>query len=447
MLGPSLGTISMKNNSRIIGPSLGTISMKNDSRMLRPSLETISMKNDSRMLGPSLGTISMKNNSRMLGPSLGTMSMKNDSRMLGPSLETVSIKNDSRMLGSSLEILSMKNDSRMLGPSLETVLKNDVFRSEMFGPGLETVSKNDGIFNSTMFFRVCKKEKRHHFIAMDDIHTDHINRHKHDTAKRLLLYVFLLQAPDLNVTSPGVPRENIYQLSFSCTDKCLGATRSSYFKTSEDADCARAERATPWESSSELSCVMMCHDRFQEDCRNVVYNHQNLTCTLVSPLPQSAPPSPLDPTLVGSLYTHYDPFLSCYTTEGFELHTLCGVSACLSSPGPEIHYNDAKAECAKKNAIIFEPRTFEHYALLEKISPNLTWVGMIRKNDTFVWESGETVGSDLNKIIWATGQPSNYQDRQDCVAYHAVDGRMHGLYDRNCGKNVSFICEQKLQLV
>ncbi|GFS27161.1 C-type lectin domain family 10 member A [Elysia marginata] len=207
-----------------------------------------------------------------------------------------------------------------------------------------------------------------------------------------------------------------------------------------DMQCRKAELSPPWTSSSLVSCVAGCKERFQNLCNNVVYNKLTSTCTPVHPMAFS------DPELVSQpgdeLFSLQDKELTCDVAAGFQLQQACGAASCLLFNKTKTVFAEAQAACEAAGSTLFIPDTFERFALLPVNAIKQYWVGLKRSDNSFVWVNGNSVDLSFFNFMWAERQPDNYKGIEDCVIYffkHATNNKLH---DYPCNHEHEFICEQ-----
>ena len=220
-------------------------------------------------------------------------------------------------------------------------------------------------------------------------------------------------------------------------------TTTSYFKRLDDATCRKARLSPPWSAPNRILCFAECVRRFQNRCRNVLYNTGTSTCTPVYPLAEEDPILESQPGDV-----HYslaeERIVDCDTAAGFEIRHECGAVACVLLGSSAKTFSDAKAYCQSRGATLFVPSTYERFALLERLAPGPaeTWVGLTKSGRTIVWEQGgyDTLDPEYSRFMWSPGQP-NHLTHQNCVVFR-YRGYLHKLQDDLCTPSYNFICER-----
>ena len=212
-----------------------------------------------------------------------------------------------------------------------------------------------------------------------------------------------------------------------------------------DAECIKAQLSPPWTAKNELTCIAECKSRFQDRCRNVVFNSQSLACTPVHPMSRDDPSLASDPGDV--LYSQGDGrFLKCDTAAGFQLYQKCGTAVCLLPVVVGANYLDAKSDCEGRQATMFSPNTAERFSLLQTVVAGnasfhtYMWVGLTKTGQTWAWVNGDSADTDLYKLnLWAMGQPDNtYMEL--CAFYSYIFPQK--LQDSSCFLVTIYFCEQ-----
>ncbi|GFR66807.1 vitelline coat lysin M7 [Elysia marginata] len=205
-------------------------------------------------------------------------------------------------------------------------------------------------------------------------------------------------------------------------------------------NCVKGRLSPPWPAQTKIACFAECQNRFQDRCRNVVYNTHTHACAPVHPKSRDDPVLDSEPGDV--LYSRDTRrSLVCDSAAGFQLYHLCGAAVCILSFSVTLNYQNATAECAARNSKLFMPNTFERFALLEVVSPEYTWAGLTKVGDAWVWESGDAVETDFYNFMWSSGQPNGPEERCGALTYDVFLDKLH---DWPCVAQHRFVCEQSV---
>ena len=219
---------------------------------------------------------------------------------------------------------------------------------------------------------------------------------------------------------------------------------SSYFKVVDSADCRKGELSPPWIAGTRMRCLMECKSRFREECRNFIFNPDTTACTPVYPKPRDHPV--LQSVPGDDFYSQQEGrVLTCDTAGGFHLYEKCGRAACIRTVSATDTYDNAKADCQARNAVLYIPNTYEQYAFFETVisESNLVatyiWVGFIRVGDSWIADNGEDFNSDFLASVWGRGQPNNLVDEVCTIILSTDNDTVH---DASCMLSAAYLCEQ-----
>ncbi|XP_069051974.1 C-type lectin domain family 10 member A-like isoform X2 [Lepisosteus oculatus] len=107
-------------------------------------------------------------------------------------------------------------------------------------------------------------------------------------------------------------------------------------------------------------------------------------------------------------------------------------------------WEEAREACLSLNArllVINSPAEQEFAATL---SPHLQrWIGLsdTEQEGQMKWVDGTVLDLNVTRGLWNTGQPDDYQGREDCVHFVPGSSRWNAL---SCEDRLAFICERRL---
>ncbi|KAK3798990.1 hypothetical protein RRG08_063339 [Elysia crispata] len=216
---------------------------------------------------------------------------------------------------------------------------------------------------------------------------------------------------------------------------------SYYFTVNNDAECIKAQLSPPWTAKNEFTCIAECKSRFQDRCRNVLFNNQSLACTPVHPMSRDDPSPGFQPgdILFSEDMTRY---LACDTAAGFKVYQECGQAVCALQSSVKATYSNAKAACQAQNATVYSPNTYERFGLLNTLMSENSinnWIGLTRVDISWVWETGDVVQPEFASFMWGVGQP-NLNPGDFCTL------KLYGvqkLHDSKCINEYRYVCEQR----
>ncbi|GFS27772.1 C-type lectin-related protein 4 [Elysia marginata] len=138
---------------------------------------------------------------------------------------------------------------------------------------------------------------------------------------------------------------------------------------------------------------------------------------------------------------------TCDTSDGFALVKSGTLSACIWASTTEMTYSNARAFCRNVGAHLYVSRSVERFNLLPHGIVYIIGLTDRAKEGTFVWDdNGNVITESLKSSLFMPGEPSNSENREDCVAVVA-GGTGNFANDIACeGVEFRFVCERPLVL-
>lgn len=112
------------------------------------------------------------------------------------------------------------------------------------------------------------------------------------------------------------------------------------------------------------------------------------------------------------------------------------------------NYEDARVWCAENvlGGSLAVPETTEEFEFLAGVVPSDgAWIGLRQRSGAsepsggWAWEN-DLSGISLGSTFWASGEPNNYNNAEDCAEMDAR-GSKFSVNDENCDKRIHFICQ------
>ncbi|RUS71173.1 hypothetical protein EGW08_021060 [Elysia chlorotica] len=168
-----------------------------------------------------------------------------------------------------------------------------------------------------------------------------------------------------------------------------------------------------WTDTSLAHCVASCFSRYASKCQTVMFNPRANLCTPGSFIRKSQSGSTLAPTRTeGFLYAAR----ACDTSDEFEVLSSAQASACVRMSNVSLNHQQAKEFCTGLGAHLFVARSMEKLNLLPHGVRILIGLTDTETEGVFVWDdNGDVFDPALNDLIFRAGEPSNYNDSEDCV--------------------------------
>uniref|UniRef100_A0A667WSI0 C-type lectin domain-containing protein n=1 Tax=Myripristis murdjan TaxID=586833 RepID=A0A667WSI0_9TELE len=111
------------------------------------------------------------------------------------------------------------------------------------------------------------------------------------------------------------------------------------------------------------------------------------------------------------------------------------------------NWQEAEDYCVRDQGHLVSIYSEEQLSFLNAHMPGAAWVGLndIREEGHFEYTDGSQFVSDYNLILWAPGQPDNWQNNEDCAHLRAPTDPQAGLLnDDFCTATREFICKKGL---
>ncbi|CAL1536388.1 unnamed protein product [Lymnaea stagnalis] len=230
----------------------------------------------------------------------------------------------------------------------------------------------------------------------------------------------------------------VYMLSVTSLRLRASNTGVSYKFVKIKPNNTGPERLSPgWVDRSRSHCAANCRIRFSSECRSFMYNNVTRLCT---------PANDLVPGRPGPTVTEGDLYLcdNCQPYPKFVGYENGSTKVAYMYDDDFLTYADATTACNRTNSHLFVPDTLEKVRLFYTIidASYYTWIGLDDRNaeGKFVWaNTGFEIVPRLKNLTFASGQPDNNLDSEDCV--HHQPGAT-GFNDGNCSAVMRFVCEK-----
>ncbi|XP_059361636.1 CD209 antigen-like protein A [Carassius carassius] len=103
------------------------------------------------------------------------------------------------------------------------------------------------------------------------------------------------------------------------------------------------------------------------------------------------------------------------------------------------NWDESRRYCREREADLIIINNREEQDFVKNISggSELFWIGLtdIEVEDRWKWVDGSTLTSGF----WVSGEPNNYQGKEDCANIHSS-----GWFDTHCNNSVKWICEKNI---
>ncbi|CAL1548325.1 unnamed protein product [Lymnaea stagnalis] len=131
----------------------------------------------------------------------------------------------------------------------------------------------------------------------------------------------------------------------------------------------------------------------------------------------------------------------CDASKGLQIFTSGKSMSCLGWFNNYVTYFEAEDACRSKGGYLMTPKTMDKVAMLLPLVTERAWVGLddTKQEGVYIWKDDNstlTLTADVKSTFFASGEPNNNGDREDCNVYTPTL-----LNDVPCWFNYTYLCE------